>query len=89
MVKEKRHPLFTAKLVIPFQKSANPEHIFNGNDIEVGTNLGAEGVSLLLFHTPQSLVKFVSYAPVCLANSTATPSLREASLSIFPKGDPA
>ena len=29
-----------------------------------------------------------SYAPVCVASSAATPSLREASLSIFPKGDP-
>ena len=47
--------------------------LFFCNDIEVGISLGAEGVSLLLFHTPPSLlslyhtppaaVKFVSYAP--------------------------
>ena len=79
----------SCKLPSPFvvygdRAGSRTDILFYGNDIEVGINLAIAVIS----YAPIA-VKFVSYAPVCLASSAATPSLREASLSIFPKGDPA
>ena len=71
---------------LPTKAMRDTANINYGNDIEVGISLGAEGVS---FHTPPSLLSLYHTPPSASQARQPLSSLREASLSIFPKGDPA